>query len=468
MPGKVVSKVLAAVGYLVLFVAAGVAIYFLWPRQAGETTGGAGHTMPGMAMPGEAATGEAQAGAGAHEGHVPPGQVPAKPAGKVQYHCPMHPNYISDRPGTCPICGMDLVPVKEEQQETAPPAAAAAGRATVTISPERQQLIGVQIGTVEKKRVSKTIRAVGLLAYNEKALSTVNLRFGGWIEQLMVKAVGDEVHKGAPLFVIYSPELLEAQRNYLLARETVAAAGENASAEMRALAEESLRSARDRLLLWEIPQEQIKELDAGQTPRGLATIFAKVDGTVVSRNIVLGAYAEANRDLYALADLSTVWLQADIYEYEIPLVKVGQEARMVLSSMPGESFVGTVSYIYPYLNAATRTVRVRLEFPNPEGALKPGMYATVLISADLGEQLVVGDTAVLDTGVRQLAFVDLGDGRFEPRELTVGQRADGMVVILKGLAEGEKVVTSANFLIDSESQLKAALQRGAQGGEHRH
>jgi RND family efflux transporter MFP subunit len=456
MPGKVISKVLGVLGYLVLFVLAGVAIYFLWPRQAGEVTGRAGHTMPGMTMPGEA-------GAGAQEG-----QAPAQPAGKVLYHCPMHPNYISDRPGTCPICGMNLVPVKEEQKETAPSAATAEGRATVTITAERRQLIGVQTGTVAKKQVTKTIRAVGMVEYNEKALSTVNLRFSGWVEELMVKAVGDEVHKGAPLFVIYSPELLEAQRNYLLAREMASALGENATAETKGLAEEGLRSARDRLTLWEIPEDQIKDLDAKQQPKGLATILAKVDGIVVSRNIVLGAYAEANRDLYALADLSTVWLQADVYEYEIPLVAVGQEARMVLASMPGESFVGTVLFIYPYLNEATRTARVRLEFPNPEGALKPGMYATVLISADLGEQLVVDDTAILDTGVRQIAFVDLGDGRFEPRELTVGQRADGLAVVLKGLAEGEKVVTSANFLIDSESQLKAALQMGAQGGEHRH
>jgi RND family efflux transporter MFP subunit len=309
---------------------------------------------------------------------------------------------------------------------------------------------------------------VGTVQYNERALSTVSLRFGGWIEELMVKAVGDEVHRGAPLFVIYSPEVLEAQRNCLLARDTVAAVGENASAETKALAEESLRSARGRLTLWEIPEDQIKQLEAGQAPKGLATIFAKVDGIVISRNIVLGAYAEANRDLYALADLSTVWLQADVYEYEMPLVKVGQEARMLLSSMPGEGFAGTVNYVYPYLNEATRTVRVRLEFPNSQGTLKPGMYATVLISADLGEQLVVDDNAILDTGVRQIAFVDLGEGRFEPRELTVGQRADRMTVILKGLAEGEKVVTSANFLIDSESQLKAALQMGAQGGEHHH
>jgi Cu(I)/Ag(I) efflux system membrane fusion protein len=466
MSGKVMSRLLGVVGYLLLLVAAGAAIYLLWPRQAGEMTGQGGHTMAGMAMPGEAATGEAQAGAGAHEGHAPAGQAPAKPAGKVQYHCPMHPNYVSDRPGTCPICGMDLVPVKEE--ETAPSTAAAQGRATVTISPQRQQLIGVRTGTVEKKQVTRTIRAVGTVQYNERALSTVSLRFGGWIEELMVKAVGDEVHKGAPLFVIYSPEVLEAQRNCLLARETVVAVGENASAETKALAEESLRSARGRLTLWEIPEDQIKQLEAGQAPKGLATIFAKVDGIVISRNIVLGAYAEASRDLYALADLSTVWLQADVYEYEMPLVKVGQEARMLLSSMPGEGFAGTVSYVYPYLNEATRTVRVRLEFPNPQGTLKPGMYATVLISADLGEQLVVDDNAILDTGVRQIAFVDLGEGRFEPRELTVGQRADRMTVILKGLAEGEKVVTSANFLIDSESQLKAALQMGAQGGEHHH
>jgi RND family efflux transporter MFP subunit len=463
MSGKVVGKVLGVVGYLVLLVAAGAAVYLLWPRQAGQPTGGAGHSMAGMAMPGETAKEGPGVAGGGHEG-----QAPAKPAGKVLYHCPMHPNYISDRPGTCPICGMNLVPVKEEQKETAPSAAAVEGRATVTISPERQQLIGVQTAAVEKKQLSKTIRAVGVVGYNEKTLSTVSLRFGGWIEELMVKAVGDEVHKGAPLFVIYSPELLQAQRNYLLARETVAAVGENATAETKALTEESVRSARYRLTLWEISEDQIKELEAKQEPKGLATIFAKVDGVVISRNIVLGAYAEANRDLYAVADLSTVWLQADVYEYEMPLVKVGQEAKILLAAMPGESFTSTVSYVYPYLNDQTRTVRVRLEFPNPQGKLKPGMYATVLISADLGEQLVVDGNAILDTGVRQIAFVDLGEGRFEPRDLTVGQHAQGVAVILKGLAEGEKVVTSANFLIDSESQLKAALQMGAQSGEHHH
>jgi RND family efflux transporter MFP subunit len=470
MAGKVIPRALSVAGLLVLFLAAGVAIYLLWPRKAGQVTSHAGHEMPGMAMPEEEAEkGAPGTEAGAHGSHaMPAAEALVKPESKVLYHCPMHPNYISDRPGSCPICGMTLVPMEKEQEQAPPSPAAPEGRATVAISAERQQLIGVQTGVVERKRVAKTIRAVGVLQYNEKTLSTVSLRFGGWVEELMAKAVGDEVHKGSPLFVVYSPELLEAQRNYLLAHEAVAAAGEQPASEATALAEEILRSARDRLLLWEIPEDQIAQLETTRDPKGLATMFAKTDGVVTSRNIVLGSYAEANTNLYAIADLSTVWLYADVYEFELPLVKVDQDAKVLLSAMPGDILDGTVTYIYPYLNDQTRTVRVRMQLPNPEGKLKPGMHATVLISADLGEQLVVDENAILDSGVRQIAFVDLGEGRFEPREVTVGQRADGIAVILKGLAEGEKVVTSSNFLIDAESQLKATLQMGAQAGEHHH
>jgi len=472
MVGKIASRILSTIGFLVLLGGAAVAIYFLWPRH-GVGTGGAAGAMPGMEMPGmemapqpQGKEAQGQAKTGGMEGMemAPQSQAPP-PAGekaKTLYYCPMHPTYISDKPGTCPICGMTLVPMKEEKPASGAPAPQ--GLATVTITPERQQLIGVQFGQVEKREVSKSIRAVGLVQYNEKALSAVNLKVGGWVEELLVKAEGDAVHKGSPLLVIYSPELLEAQRNYLLAREAADALGQGAAVEAKALAEESVKSARDRLVLWDMTEEQLKDLDAKKEPHKEVTIFSKVEGIVTSRKVVLGTFAAPGENLYTIADLSTVWLDAQIYEYEIPLVKVGQEARVQLSSMPGDALTGEVTYIYPYLNEQMRTSRVRMQFPNPDGRLKPGMYATVLLTIPLGEQLVVDDGAVFDTGVRQIAFVDLGEGRFQPREVTVAQHADGLAVISKGLAEGERVVTSANFLIDSESQLKAALQMGAHGG----
>jgi RND family efflux transporter MFP subunit len=452
MAGKIVSKILSTIGFLVLLGGAAVAIYFLWPRHGGGT-GVPAAVMPGMEMPGMEMAPQSQA----------PPPAGEKARGKTLYYCSMHPNYISDKPGECPICGMTLRPIKGE--EAAPPGAPAPeGLATVTIAPGQQQLIGVQFGQVEKRQVAKTIRAVGLVQYNERTLSAVNLKVGGWVEELLVKAEGDAVHKGSPLLVIYSPELLEAQRNYLLAREAAAALGEGAPAEAKALAEESLKSARDRLLLWDMTEDQLKELDAKKEPQREVTIFSKVEGIVTGRKVVLGTYVAPGENLYTIADLSTVWLEAQVYEYEIPLVKVGQEAKVQLSSVPGDALTGEVTYIYPYLNEQMRTARVRMQFANPEGRLKPGMYATVWLSIPLGEQLVVDDSAIFDTGMRQIAFVDLGEGRFQPREVTVSQHADGMAVIGKGLAEGERVVTSANFLIDSESQLKAALQMRVQGG----
>ena len=381
---------------------------------------------------------------------------------------------------------------------------------------------------------------------NENGLTALNLKYGGWIEELMIKTAGEAVHKGQPLFSIYSPELLEAQRNYLFARAALAslpkdASGRNAvagrgggkssrerlalwdftdeqfrqieakdapqnwvtivskvdgvvternvvlgsyveagkdlfrflarapggalteipSPPVPALTVQSASSARERLLLWDFSEEQFKEIEARGAPQKRVVICSKVDGIVTERNIVLGAYAEPMRDLFKVADLSTVWMDADIYEYEIPLIKVGQEARIQLPSMPGGTLTGKVEYIYPYLNDQTRTVRVRMDFPNSEGKLKPGMYSTVTLESDLGEQLVVDDGAVLFTGERNIVFVDKGDGVLEPREVTLGENSEGVTVILSGLSEGEKVVTSGNFLVDSESRLKAALKQGA-------
>jgi len=377
------------------------------------------------------------------------------------YYCPMHPSYTSDRPGDCPICNMSLVVRKPEDAATA---SAVPEHATIRVTPERRQLIGVRTGTVEKRMLERTIRAVGRVEFNEKRLSAVSLKFAGWIEEMFVKATGDLVRIGAPLFSIYSPELLEAQRNLLLALQSARGLPADAPAALRALADETLKSARDRLRLWDLTDEQIQALEASGEPERVVSIHARVRGVVTRRNVVRGGSVEPGRDLYELADLSTVWVHADVYEPELPHVQVGMKATVHLSSLPGEHVEGEVVYVYPYLNEMTRTARVRLEVSNPEERLKPGMYGDVALRVALGERLVVDDQAVLDTGTRQIVFADLGDGRFEPRQVTLGDRSDGWAVVREGLAEGERIVTSGTFLIDSESRLKAALTQAGHGG----
>jgi len=356
------------------------------------------------------------------------------------------------------------------KEEASAPESEIAGMAVVTIRPEQIQLIGVKTGPVEKKPMRKTIRAVGRIDYNENGLSAVNLRFGGWVERLYVSATGGVVNAGDPLLAVYSPELLEAQRSYLLAVESApgAAAGKGATPGAPPSAmEQGRQSARMRLLLLGFTEEQLAELEAKKEPQTAVTVHSKSQGVVVKRNVVAGSYLEPGKDLYELADLSTVWILADLYEFEIPLVKVGQEANIHLSALPGESFTGKVSFIHPVLNEATRTVRVRIETPNPDGRLKPAMYADVSIEVDLGERLVIDDQAILDTGTRQIVFVARGGGRFDPREVKIGTRSDGLAAVLEGLEEGETVVTSGNFLIDSESRIRAALSQGGSGA-HQH
>ncbi len=381
------------------------------------------------------------------------------------YYCPMHPSYKADRAGDCPICNMSLVALKGDEASAA---SGISGYSTVTIRPERRQLIGVKTAAVEKKAFAKTIRAAGRVEYNEKALSAVNLKFGGWVEELFVKSTGESVQKGAPLLVIYSPDLLEAQKNYLLSLEARASLGEKPPPEALAFAEQSLRSARERLTLWDLTGEQLKALEERKEPETRVTMFSKVEGVVLKRNIAQGSYAEPGRDLYEIADLSTVWVHADVYAYEVSEVKVGLEATVHLPSLSGDFLKGSVAYVYPYFNQETRTIRVRLEVPNPDGKLKPGDYGSVAIAVDLGEQLVVDDQAILDSGTRQIVFIDRGEGKLEPREVKVGVRADGMAAIIEGLEAGDKVVTSGNFLIDAESRLKAALLQGAESGMHKH
>lgn len=389
---------------------------------------------------------------GEHGGMDMAAQAP-QPGGKTIYYCPMHPNYRSDHPGDCPVCNMKLIPLEEEMEMGE--SSMVEGHATVTIRPERQQLIGVQSALVERKPVARAVRAVGRVEYDERRLSAVSLKYGGWIEELFVKSTGQSVAAGEPLFSIYSPELYEAQKTYALAR----AAG---------LADETGESARAKLLLWDMTEEQIHELESRGEAERLTTVRSRTRGVVTRREVVAGARVEPGATLYELADLATAWIHADVYESEIPFVQVGGEATIELEALPGERIGGRIVYIYPYLNEAARTVRVRVEVDNADGRLKPGMYTTVSIAVDQGEQLVIDDDAILDTGRRKLVFVDLGEGRFEPREVTLAWRGEGQALVLSGLDEGERVITSGNFLVDSESRLKAAISQHAGGGHEHH
>ncbi len=338
--------------------------------------------------------------------------------------------------------GLTMEAIQKEGKAVEVPAGA------VRISPERQQLIGVKFGKVEEKTLDKVIRTVGRIDYDEKRLATISPKIGGWIEELYVDFTGKYVKKGERLLTIYSPDLVSAQEEYLIALRTSKSLGSRDSL---------LESARRRLKLWDISDDQIKALEErGQVAKTL-TLHSPFSGFVLERTAFQGMNVMPGMALYKLADLSVVWLYADIYEYELPLVRVGQEAAIDLSYYPGEIFRGKVIYIYPYLDPATRTAKVRFQFSNPKDKLKPEMYANVQLKIPLGTKLVVPEGAIIDTGERQVAILDRGSGYFEPRQVKLGTKVDQYYVVLEGLKGGERVVTSANFLIDSESKFKEAV-----------
>jgi Cu(I)/Ag(I) efflux system membrane fusion protein len=321
---------------------------------------------------------------------------------------------------------------------------------SIRLTSDRQQLLGVVLTPVEKRRLAREIRTVGRVAYDERKLAFVNTKFAGWIERLDVDFTGVFVRRGQTLMAIYSPELVSGQEEYLLAlraaRSMPAGTG----------GRELLDAARRRLLLWDIREEHIRELERTGRARRALEIHSPISGYVIEKMAFRGLRVEPGMNLYKIADVSRVWIDAAIYEYEVPLVKVGQEATVDLAYTPGRTMRGRVSYVYPYLDEETRTVTVRVEFANAEGNLKPGMYAEVLLRSDQGEALAVPKSAVLDTGSRKIVFVSRGEGRFDPREIKTGYAAGDYYQVLEGIRAGERVVTSANFLIDSESQLSTA------------
>jgi membrane fusion protein, copper/silver efflux system len=335
---------------------------------------------------------------------------------------------------------------------------------TVEISPERQQLIGVKFGTVEMKPLEKIIRTVGRIDYDEKRLATISLKIGGWIEDLYVDFTGRFVAEGEPLLTLYSPELVSTQEEYLIALRARKDLAKSPFPEVAASGNSLAESARRRLKLWDISDEQIKALEESGQANKTLTLHSPFSGIVLERMAYKGMNVMPGMVLYRLADLSVVWLHADIYEYELPFIRLGQQANIELSYLPGESFTGKAIYIYPYLDPNTRTGKVRFEFPNSQGKLKPEMYANVEIKVHLGSRLVVPEGAIIDTGIRQMAIIDKGSGYFEPREVKIGAKVDDFYEVIKGLQVGERVVTSANFLIDSESKFKEAI--GGMGHSH--
>ncbi len=383
------------------------------------------------------------AGAGAAE----------KPNGerKIKYwQAPMDPTYIRDEPGKSPM-GMDLVPVYEDE----------AGGAVISIDPVVQQNMGVRTAPVERRDLHRTIRTVGLVGYDEPQQFSVNAKIDGWIERLYVDETGQVVKKGARLLELYSPKLVSAQEEYLLALRNRNELKDSSFSKIAEGGERLLEASRKRLRYWDISERQIRELErTGEVAKTL-TLEAPFEGIVKMKMAYEGQYVKAGQELFQLADISNVWIYADIYEYELPWVKVGQQATVSLPYVGGDDLQAQITYIYPYVEPKTRTVKARLELENPYFELKPDMYVNVRIQGqEIKNALTVPVESVIHSGEKKTVFVALGDGKFEPRHVKTGlQNQEGYIEIEQGLLEGERIVTSAQFMFDSESKLREAIQK---------
>ena len=348
--------------------------------------------------------------------------------------------------------------------ESSTPATTTTPRGDVTIDPRRQQLIGVRTVAAKRTEMMPTIRAVGTVRSAETRLADINLRLDGWIRELFVDYTGQPISKGQPLFALYSPDLLATENEYLLALKTREQLQSSQVADARERADQLVASARQRLALWGLPDAELRSLDEERRAHDTVTFRSPVTGVVMEKTAVQGMHVTAGQTLYKIADLSIVWVEADVYERETALVHVGGRATITLDAYPGERFDGRVVYIYPYVDENTRTNKVRYEFANARGRLKPGMFANIEIAAPAGLAIVVPLNALLDSGQEQIVFIGHGDGYFEPRRVKVGRRVGDEVQILAGVKEGELVATGAAFFLDSESQLRAAVQGYAPTG----
>jgi multidrug efflux pump subunit AcrA (membrane-fusion protein) len=429
----------------------------------------------------------------------------ADTAAATKYQCPMHPQIIRDKPGECPICGMKLVPI--DQNRTPAPATTATklaagahkvlfyrspmnaaetspvpkkdsmgmdfvpvyddevqgatggpeGLAPVTIDAAKRQLLGLKTVAVRRAPFETSIRTTGRVTADERRVHHVHTRFEAFVEHVTADFTGKYVNKGEALAYLYSPELYATQQEYLLALKASRSLGPSGVPSVAQGGRDLLDAARQRLLLWQITPADIAEIEKRGEPIRAMPVYAPISGYVTGRTAYHGMKVMPADTLFDILDLSHVWVLADVYEYELPRLSLGQKATMTLSYWPGRVWNGTVTYVYPAVDEKTRTVKVRVELDNPKGELKPEMFADVTIHGSAREVLQVPDDTILESGTRNIVFVSQGEGKLLPREVSVGDHGAGVVEIRDGLKDGDVVVRGANFLVDSESRLKAAI-----------
>lgn len=354
-------------------------------------------------------------------------------------------SYKSNHPGRAPDCGMKLVPVYGDEATTTAASSTVSGYAKVAVPPQRQQLIGVKLATAELRNLSRTIRTTGRVTADERRTAQIRTKFEGFIDTLYVNFTGQPVRRGEPLAAIYSPDLLATQNELILAERNHSDLG-------RTLAD----AARSRLRLWDMSEADIERVVRSGKPTRDVVLHSPVSGVVITKNAVAGARVMPTDTLYEMADLSHIWVLADVYESELSSVRVDTPAQVVVR---GQTLVGRVTFIGPVVAAATRTANVRIELENTSGLLKPDMFADVILQQPQGASVAVPDSAVMNTGTRSVVFVARGNGTFEPRQVVTGAKADGFYAIRSGVQPGERIVIDANFLVDSESRLKSALSQ---------
>ncbi len=371
---------------------------------------------------------------------------------EVGYHCPMHPTYTSDRPGECPICGMNLEPIPHSPASPGTSAAIEAGDVpglvSIHLAPERIQLIGVRTAIVQSEPLGNALDLVAFVAPDESRYHAVQLRVAGWIEKLHVSRTGERVNAGQPLLTLYSPELYQSESEYLVAL----------GADLIGMGSGGIAAAaRRRLELLGVPRAEIARLDRERKPKDRLTLPAPASGTVIERNVVEGQSVGPDTPLFTLADLSRVWVLADLYEIDVARLRVGSRAAFNTEGLPGKRFEGRVEFVSPTVSAETRTVQARIALDNRQGLLRPGMYGRVRTEATGAPGLVVPAEALVQAGEQDYVFLARAGGVFVPRRVQIGGRTGERVQLLGGVAEGDTVVSSASFLIDSESRLQAAI-----------
>ncbi|OAQ20516.1 efflux RND transporter periplasmic adaptor subunit [Thermosulfurimonas dismutans] len=404
---------------------------------------------------------------------------PATLAKSKIYICPMHPSYRAEKPGKCPICGMDLVPLKTEEPLKTPPPAhekknhltpkkSALPLAPVKLSPERAQLIGVKLARVTHEKVVISLRAPARVKYDETRLFTVHTRVAGWVEEVRADYTGKFVKRGEVLFTLYAPEVLSTQEELIRGLRWLKKLQEmKASPKLISEAENLIQSARRRLALWNFPEEALREVEHTLKPLKAFPVVSPVSGWVVAKQVFPGKRIAPETPLYTLADVSKVFIEADFYETELPEIRPGLKVEVVFPYL-NRTFRGKIEEVYPYMEAKLRVLRARLTLDNPEGLLRPGMWAEVRTEIPLGMRMVIPDEALIYGGGHYYVFIKKGDGLFEPRMVRVGRKVGDKRIVLSGVSHGEEVVVSANFLIDAESRLKAALSAFGGGHDHAH